>query len=47
MRTLCIIGAGGLGSELVDIVRETGQDTYADVAFVDDFITTGTVLHGG
>ncbi len=46
MRTLLIIGAGGLGSEVVDTVRETKRDTYADVAFVDDFIKAGTVLHG-
>jgi sugar O-acyltransferase (sialic acid O-acetyltransferase NeuD family) len=46
MRTLLIIGAGGLGSEVVDIVRETKRNAYAHVAFVDDFIKAGTVLHG-
>jgi sugar O-acyltransferase (sialic acid O-acetyltransferase NeuD family) len=46
MKALLIIGAGGLGSEVADIVRETKRDTYADVAFVDDSIKAGTVLHG-
>ena len=45
MRTLLIIGAGGLGKEVVDIVRSSPGTEY-DLAFMDDVILSNTIVHG-
>lgn len=46
MKTLLIIGAGGLGKEVVDIVRSSSQGTEYELAFVDDVVPPDTIIHG-
>jgi sugar O-acyltransferase (sialic acid O-acetyltransferase NeuD family) len=46
LKTLLIIGAGGLGKEVVDIVRSFPQEMEWDLAFVDDQIPVGTIVNG-
>jgi sugar O-acyltransferase (sialic acid O-acetyltransferase NeuD family) len=46
MKTLLIIGAGGLGKEVVDIVQSSPQGAEYDLAFVDDVIPPNTIVHG-
>lgn len=46
MKTLLIIGAGGLGKEVVDIVRSSPQGVKYNLAFVDDLILPNTTIHG-
>ena len=46
MKTLLIIGAGGLGKEVVDIVQSSSQGGEYDLAFVDDVIPPNTIVHG-
>jgi acetyltransferase EpsM len=46
MKKLFIIGAGGLGKEVVDIVRESYQHQYHSVSFIDDVIKPQTVYSG-
>jgi acetyltransferase EpsM len=46
MKTLLIIGAGGLGREVLDIIRESHEDRYQDVSFIDDAVKPETVVHG-
>ena len=46
MKTLLIIGAGGLGKEVVDILQSSPQGAEYDLAFVDDVIPPNTIVHG-
>lgn len=46
MKRLLIIGAGGLGREVVDIVRESSPTPYKDIAFIDDAVSAGTLVAG-
>jgi acetyltransferase EpsM len=43
---LIIVGAGGLGSEAVDIVRESMPECYSSIAFVDDAVPINRMVHG-
>lgn len=45
-KRLLIVGAGGLGRELVDIIREYKPCPYADIAFIDDAVQPGTLIDG-
>ncbi|WP_447987248.1 acetyltransferase [Nitrospira sp. Nam74] len=45
-KRLFIVGAGGLGRELVDIVRASPTCRYADIAFIDDTVQAGTLIDG-
>jgi acetyltransferase EpsM len=46
MKTLLIVGAGGLGSEVLDMVRESMPDCYSDIGFVDDAVPANRLVHG-
>ena len=46
MKTLLIVGAGGLGSEVVEMVRESMPDCYLDIGFVDDAVPANQLVHG-
>jgi acetyltransferase EpsM len=46
MKTLLIVGAGGLGSEVVDMVRGSMPECYADIGFVDDAVPANRLVHG-
>ena len=46
MKTLIIVGAGGLGSEVVDAVRESMPECYSDIGFVDDAVPANRIVHG-
>jgi sugar O-acyltransferase (sialic acid O-acetyltransferase NeuD family) len=45
-KLLIIIGAGGLGKEVVDIVQSLPNGGGYDLAFLDDAIPAGTIVHG-
>jgi acetyltransferase EpsM len=45
-KRLLIVGAGGLGRELVDIVREHRPCPYTDIAFIDDVLPADTLIDG-
>lgn len=46
MKTLLIVGAGGLGREVLDIVHESHRAQYRDVSFIDDAVEPQTFVHG-
>ncbi|GMV51507.1 MAG: putative acetyltransferase EpsM [Nitrospirae bacterium] len=46
MKTLFIVGAGGLGKEVVDIVQSSSEAAEYALAFIDDTIAPGTIVHG-
>lgn len=46
MRTLFIVGAGGLGKEVVDIVQSSPLAAQYALAFIDDTVAPGTIVHG-
>lgn len=46
MKTLLIVGAGGMGREVVDMVRAHGEERYADIAFIDDSLAPGILVYG-
>ena len=48
MKRLLIWGAGGFGREALDIVRESRQNPYSEIAFIDDDdkLPVGTSIHG-
>lgn len=46
MKTLFIVGAGGLGKEVVDIVQSSSHGAEYSLAFIDDTIAPGTMVHG-
>lgn len=45
-RSLIIVGAGGLGREVVDIVQTLPKGGWREVAFVDDAVPAGKTVHG-
>lgn len=50
MKSLLIIGAGGMGREVVDMIRASAQERdgarYTDIAFIDDALTPGSLVYG-
>ncbi|HRB18412.1 MAG TPA: hypothetical protein PK224_21660, partial [Nitrospira sp.] len=46
MKTLFIVGAGGLGREVVDIVQSSPLAAEYALAFIDDTVAPGTIVHG-
>jgi sugar O-acyltransferase (sialic acid O-acetyltransferase NeuD family) len=44
-KTLAIIGAGGLGKEVVDIIRSSPQETEWELVFIDDLVPVGTIVN--
>lgn len=46
MKSLLIVGAGGLGREVLDIVRASHHAQYRDVGFIDDAVAPETHVHG-
>ena len=42
MKTLFIVGAGGLGREVVDIVQSSPLAAEYALAFIDDTVAPGT-----
>jgi sugar O-acyltransferase (sialic acid O-acetyltransferase NeuD family) len=45
-KLLVIIGAGGLGREVVDIVQSSPNGARYDLAFIDDSMPGGTIVQG-
>lgn len=45
-KTLLIIGAGGLGREVVDMLQSSPDGGGYELVFLDDSVSPGTMVHG-